>query len=482
MAKRTAVIDLGSNSMRMAIFERTSRLAFFILAEYKTKVRLGEGGYGSNNEISEASMQKAIKAFGEFDNIIKSYKCSKVLCVGTSALRDAPNSGVLISLLRKKLGINLKVIDGKEEATFGAIAAKNLLHNLAECVTIDIGGGSTELARISNGKIVDVLSLDIGTVRLKELFFDKKNLNKLPKFLSQITAQIDERFKCPNLIAIGGSLRAISSAIMSKNLYPLSSLHGFCYKLSDEQAYIESIANVSVLELNKFPIKKDRYDTIREGAHIFLALAKALNAKNVITSGVGVREGVFLKDFLRPSLKFPENFNPSVKSLQDRFILSCNKAVARYAKDIFVALRKLHGLNESYLETLLIAAKLHNVGQEIGFYGDHKNSAYIILNALNYGFSHEQKALIAAVIGTNGKKNIYEFEKYKNLLPKAECVRWLSFILALAKALDITCEKLNLSFEFSGHTLKIEGAKEFAMAKEETKKIAKPEIFAISFV
>ena len=111
MAKRTAVIDLGSNSMRMAIFERTSRLAFFILAEYKTKVRLGEGGYGSNNEISESSMEKALKAFREFSNIIKSYKCNKVLCVGTSALRDAPNANVLISLLRKKLGINLKFLN-----------------------------------------------------------------------------------------------------------------------------------------------------------------------------------------------------------------------------------------------------------------------------------------------------------------------------------------------------------------------------------
>ena len=66
------------------------------------------------------------------------------------------------------------MIDGKEEATFGAIAAKNLLHNLAECVTIDIGGGSTELARISNGKITDVLSLDIGTVRLKSYFLIRK--------------------------------------------------------------------------------------------------------------------------------------------------------------------------------------------------------------------------------------------------------------------------------------------------------------------
>ena len=60
-------------------------------------------------------------------------------------------------------------------------------------------------------------------------------------------------------------------------------------------------------------------------------------------------------------------------------------------------------------------------------------------------------------------------------------MRWLSFILALAKALDLTCEKPNLSFDFSGHTLKIEGAKN-CMAKEEIKKITKPEIFAISFV
>ncbi|MBR8465076.1 Ppx/GppA family phosphatase [Campylobacter sp. faydin G-140] len=482
MAKRTAVIDIGSNSMRMAIFERTSRWAFFILGEYKMRVRLGEGGYGNNNAISEKSMRKAYDALSEFKSIIKNYKCNKILCVGTSALRDAPNSGEFIKMIQKRLNIGLRVIDGKAEATYGAIAAKNLLAPIDECVTVDIGGGSTELARISNGKITHTLSLDIGTVRLKELFFDNKNTKNLSLFLKETIAQIPNEFKCDNIIAIGGSLRAMSSAIMTKDSYTLDTLHGFLYRLNEQKSFLESIANANVLDLNKFPIKKDRYDTIREGVHIFLSISATLGASKVFTSGVGVREGVFLSDFLRPSLKFPQNFNPSVKSLQDRFTLTINKTIVRYAKEIFISLKNLHNLDDNYLNELLIAARLYNVGQEIGFYGDHKNSAYIILNGLNFGFTHEQKALIATIIATNGKKVIYEYDRYKNLLPSQECIRWLSFILALAKALNLNCADTKLKFEFINHTLQIYGARNLIMARKEIKKMPKPEIFAISFV
>lgn len=481
MAKRTAVIDLGSNSMRMAIFERTSRWAFFILGEYKIKLRLAEGGYENGGVISQSAIQKAFLAFSEFKKIAKRYKCTKILCVGTSALRDAPNSNELISMVRKRLNIGLRVIDGKAEALYGALAAKNLLSPIKDGITIDIGGGSTELALINNDKITDTISLNIGTVRLKELFFDSKNTAKMAKFIADITAQIPSNFTSKNIIAIGGSLRAISNAIMSKNAYALKILHAFSYKFADEREFIEKIANSSVLDLNKFPIKKDRYDTIRGGAHIFLAIAQKLGASQIFTSGAGVREGVFLSDFLRPSLKFPLNLNPSLKSLQDRFILTDNKAVVRYAREIYASLNELHNLNGAYESELLCAARLYNVGQDIGFYGDHENSAYIVLNALNYGFSHEQKALIATIIGTNGKKTIYEYERLKTLLPKPEILRWLSFILALAKALDISCGKDKLSFKFINHTLQIYGAKKLVIAKDEIKKLAKPEIFAISF-
>ena len=151
MAKRTAVIDLGSNSMRMAIFEKTSRYAFHIIGEFKMKVRLGEGAYEHGGEIAEKSIQRACEALGEFKNIAKSYKCAKIFAMGTSALRDAPNASELISAVRRELGLNLKVVSGKDEATFGGVAALNLLEPLDEFVTLDIGGGSTEISLISGG-------------------------------------------------------------------------------------------------------------------------------------------------------------------------------------------------------------------------------------------------------------------------------------------------------------------------------------------
>ncbi|AQW80908.1 Ppx/GppA phosphatase family protein [Campylobacter pinnipediorum] len=481
MAKRTAVIDLGSNSTRMVIFERTSRWAFFTLGEYKMKVRLGEGGYANNGNISQESMDTAFEAFSEFKNIATSYKCNKILAVGTSALRDAPNSKTFINLIKNKLKINLKIINGDDEAKFGALAAINLLCIPNHCVTLDIGGGSSELALIKDLKIVKTISLDIGTVRLKELFNNTDNKEELDIFIKKITEKIPSEFKSENIVVIGGSLRALSTAIMKKINYPLPSIHGFCYEIEKYHKFISNISTSKKEELEQFNIKKDRFDTIREGALIFLNIIKHLNIKSVYTSCVGIREGIFLSNFLRPSLKFPSNLNPSLKSLQDRFILTNNKNIAFYSKEIFKELSPLHNLNEKYLYELTIASKLYNAGQDIGFYNDHISSAYIIQNALNFGFKHEEKALISAIISTNGKKNVYEYEKFKPLLPKQSHIRWLSFILALAKTLDINCSSKKLCFKFENQTLRIFGSKNLMMAKEEIKKLNKPEPFAISF-
>ncbi|MGB2552092.1 Ppx/GppA phosphatase family protein [Campylobacter sp. MOP51] len=482
MAKRTAVIDLGSNSMRMAIFEKTSRYAFYIPGEFKMKVRLGEGAYEDGGAISEKSMKKALDALGEFKNIAKSYKCHKVFCMGTSALRDAPNANEFIKLVKRNLGLNLKVVKGVDEANFGAIAALNLLEPLDEFVTIDIGGGSTELALVKDGKILESISLDVGTVRLKELFFDKKNLKGLDGFMKDVLKQLPQSFKSKNVVAIGGSLRAISNCIMQMQNYALKSVHNFSYKFSDYKGFIKDLTEASVLDLAKFYVKKDRFDTIREGAFIFLSIVSRLDCERVYTSGAGLREGVFLSDLLRPSKKFPPNFNPSAKSLQDRFLDTSNKAVVKYVKDIFEELKPLHGIDDKFARELEVAAKLYNIGGCLGFYGEHINSSNFVINALNYGFSHEQKSLIATIIGMNGKKNLGEFEKFKSLLPSEDTVRWLSFMLNLAKNLDINCTHKKLKFEFVNHTLQISGAKENFMAKESLKKIAKPATFALIFV
>ena len=91
MAKKTAVIDLGSNSIRMIVFEKTSRYGFYTTCEYKRKVRLGENAYNNGKILQEEAMQRAQKALRFFKQCIFRHKCKKTLIIGTSALRDAPN-------------------------------------------------------------------------------------------------------------------------------------------------------------------------------------------------------------------------------------------------------------------------------------------------------------------------------------------------------------------------------------------------------
>ena len=110
MSKKVAVIDLGSNSVRLAIFERTSRLGFYVAGEYKVKIRLGEGAYENGGMLTKSAMDKCFLAFSDFKKIISDQKISRVLCIGTSALRDAPNANEFISKIRRELGLNLRKI------------------------------------------------------------------------------------------------------------------------------------------------------------------------------------------------------------------------------------------------------------------------------------------------------------------------------------------------------------------------------------
>lgn len=474
MPKRVAVIDLGSNSMRLAVFERTSRYGFFIVAEHKIKVRLGEGAYENGGFIQNNAMQKCLNAFGEFKKIIKSYGANRVLCVGTSALRDAPNSNEFINLVKKTHGFNIRRIDGDTEAHLGGIAALNLLSDFKSGICVDIGGGSTELARIQNKKVVEKISLNLGTVRLKELFFDKDNIKKAKEFVDEALNQIPNSFKSDNLIAIGGSLRAISNAIMSLQKYPLKIVHNFSYELKDYEEFISKIINAKQSNLGKFGIKKERFDTIREGAFIFKKVAEKIEAKSVITSGVGVREGVFLTSILGKNARLPENFNVSLKSLQDRFCVKNRSNLAKFAKEIFENLSIFHEIPHCYKDVLINSAKICNIGSKLGFYARHENSAYFVLNALNYGFTHKEKVLISTIIKLHGKTiSQDDLKNFKNILPNENVINWLSFILELAKILD-ECGPEKLEFEFSKKALKIHAGANSIMLQENIKKLINP--------
>lgn len=482
MAKRTAIVDLGSNSVRLVIFEKTSRYAFHILCEHKRKVRIGENAYNNGKVLQEEAMQRAEETLSYFKEVALKQKCKKILIVGTSALRDAPNRNTFIKNIKNRLNLSIRCIDGKTESYLGGLAALNLLSNIKDATTLDIGGGSSELCLIKNGKIADCISLDIGTVRLKELFYDKGKEKELTNFLQPILAQIPPHFKNDKLIAIGGSLRAISGAIMERRAYPLQTLHEFNYAIDDEKNFIQEIINAPYELLGDYYIKKDRFDTIKEGALIFLNVVQKLQSKEIITSGVGIREGVYLNDILPISKRFPANFNPSIKSLQDRFLPKVKNKIPLYATQLFDELVSIHGLENSYKTSLINAAKLCEIGSYLDFYYANDHSAYFILNALNYNFSHQEKILVASIIKLEGRKIAPFIEPYKDLLPDEDILLWLSFILAISKLLAQNyCGDEKLEFNYNDNILYIYSKNSLNIAKEALKKIVLPQSLALAF-
>ncbi len=484
MARRTAVIDIGSNSVRMIILERTSRLGFYLLNEVKSRVRISEGSYENGGNLQPQAIERAIAALKEFLTIAKNLKVKKILAVATSAVREAPNKKEFLSRAKKELNLNIKVIEGEKEAFFGAVAAMNLLP-INECVTIDIGGGSTDLALIKNNEIKQCVSLDLGTVRLKELFFDKKStIKEALVYIKEELKKIPPEFRSDTVVGIGGTLRALSKSIMESDNYPLDKLHGFSYSFKEHQGYIKKLIESPTGKLKKFNIKKDRYDTIREGCLIFYETVRQIRAETVITSGAGVREGLFLYDLLRNhNFRFPKNFNPSLKSLLDRFCIDpkASACIYRNSLKIYEALHHLFDPEKRYEKELGMAAKLLNIGIYVDFYEHHKHSSYIILNDLEYGVSHEEIALTALLVRYHKRKlpSNSSLKSFKKLLPPQKKVEWLSFILSLAEILNRDLECSRFEIHYSRNCIKIESDKKLYLAKEEIKNLQKPAPLAV---
>jgi exopolyphosphatase / guanosine-5'-triphosphate,3'-diphosphate pyrophosphatase len=444
VAKITAVIDIGSNSVRMQVFKRTSRFGFYLLNESKAKVRISENCYQNSGNLQENATQRAEDAIGEFLSIAKHYQARKILCVATSALRDAPNKKIFLKRILDKFKLNIKIIDGNKEAYYGGVAALNLLPKKSG-ITIDIGGGSTELTLLNEGKIVDTISFKMGTVRLKELFFDQGvDIEGACDYVKAQLESLPEHFRSECLIGIGGTMRALASSVIRHTHYPLDVLHAFEYSFTEHEVYFEEIIKSRTDRLKRFGFKSERFDVIREGTLIFKTIASLVGTKCVMSSGVGVREGVFLSDLLRSQNgRFPANFNPSMRSLIDRYDIHTSAAnyTVKKSLELFAVLANIHKLDSKYRAILQTAAKLSELGVYINYNGNANHGYHLLFDGLLYGYTHEERILIAYIVKNQSKKRIAKFSSehldIKSLLPEDSIVKWLSYILYIAKNLNI---------------------------------------------
>ena len=479
MAKCTAVIDIGSNSMRLAVFQKTSRFAFHILHEAKSSVRISENAYKNGGHLQSEAIGRTVQALGEFLSVARSFDARKILCVATSAVRDAPNASDFLSRVRREFGLSIKVISGEKEAYFGALSCANLLPSFSEALSVDVGGGSSEFALMQNGKIEKLYSLNIGTVRIKELFFDTDNIAGAIEYIDNALQELPP-MNAQTLIGIGGTFRALSRSLMKKDSYPLSKLHAYTTDQSTFLRFAAQIMEASPKKLKSLYIKPDRFDTIKPGTLILERIVRHIEAKRLVCSGVGVREGVFLSDLLRNNAdRFPAHYNPSVRYLLDTYAQYSDHALqcSHLAKRIFDLTHRHLKLDAIYKNELAIAAKLLSIGIAIRYYAYQRHSHHLALNALDYGLTHPQIALIAHLLLF--KKGVPSADlvpkgSYGELLPDDETLNalsallWLSHILLAAR---VNASHIELTFD--NGTLCVSG-RSLYLAREQLKNIVLP--------
>ena len=225
-----AVIDIGSNTVRLVLYEGTARAPETVWNE-KVAARLGRD-LSETGRIPDEAMDEALAALARYALIIEDRGIDSVQTVATAAARDAQNGAEFLSRV-EALGLSPRLLSGEEEAcasAFGAIGA----FPGADGMVADLGGGSLELVSIGDGECKDAVSLPFGTLRLPAQRASSEDFaGTVHQALSSVGWTSDHGGP---LYMIGGTWRALAHYAMRDSDYPLTDPHGFCLSVEDAHA------------------------------------------------------------------------------------------------------------------------------------------------------------------------------------------------------------------------------------------------------
>lgn len=291
MSTNFAVIDLGSNSIRMSVNTVEKGGTWRVLKKLRETVRLSEGMTG-DNFLKEEAMSRVISAVKFFCEVAKEYKCVSVAAVATAALRNAANKKLFLSRVKAEAGLDFQIISGEEEAYFSYLAVRETV-GITDGVIYDTGGGSTEITLVKNGEVVHSTSLPLGAVILTEKFL-KSTQMQMYKYAASYIGAISWLDECEGLplYGIGGSARAM--ALLHKK--GESPEDGIRIPYHNVAKIYQNIFNTPREKRSDISgMEKERADIILAGLAPVKILMDMTGSPEVRVCASGVKEGVFFR-------------------------------------------------------------------------------------------------------------------------------------------------------------------------------------------
>lgn len=289
---RTAIIDIGSNSVRLVVYDGPRRIPFILFNE---KVMAGLGAsLGRTGRIEPEAMERGLRAVGRFVHLCREMGVQDIRCVATAAVREASNGEEFIRRARA-MGLNVELLSGAQEAIAAGYGVLSGIPQ-ADGVVGDLGGGSLELARLRGGAVHETISLPLGVLRLPQI--RAKGPAVLERQVKKMLAKAGWTVE-PGLpfYMVGGSWRALARFDMQLTHFPLPVVHQYAMPASRAEQLTRIVSHVGRSRLKDIPaITGSRVPTLPDAAALLSVVVRQLRSSELVVSAYGLREGLLFED------------------------------------------------------------------------------------------------------------------------------------------------------------------------------------------
>ncbi|RIM70422.1 exopolyphosphatase [Staphylococcus arlettae] len=470
--KRIGLIDIGSNTIRLVIFEFDKKTGLDEVLNIKTPARLSQ--YLTNDlTMTQEGIEVLTTTLSSFKRVSDKFATDELHPIATAAIRQSTNRDDIIKHIEQQLNITMRIIPEESEAFYGYYAITHTT-NISDGISVDIGGGSTEVTLFKDKQLKAAHSFPFGVVTLTKKFFsdkphnDKHAIKDMEKFLIKQFSQLDWLNDAQvALVGVGGSARNVARIHQSAHDYPIGGVHNYSMSAKDVEEVFSLIKKSSRDELKDVDgLSGDRIDIILPAVAVFKNLFTKINATQFTFSRKGLREGYVMHLI---SEQFPDQFNKE-NIRQDALYHLANeyKIEEKSAKQrVKLALSLLNQLVETkHLDISKTDKRLFAEGSYLYYLGSFINADsssphtyYIIANSMIEGFTHQERVKLALLASFKNKSlmKFYSHETKWLVQDELDTIQSLGGIIKFINALNISqtnvVDRIYLKKEKGDYTL-----------------------------
>jgi exopolyphosphatase/guanosine-5'-triphosphate,3'-diphosphate pyrophosphatase len=446
--ERFGIIDIGSNSIRLVVYERTSAGAYRVIDETKEAARLSER-LDKDGRIGDQNLEYITETLERFKRLCEHHAAARIRAVATAAVRNSPDGARIAEALTQRTGLAIEVLSGEEEARLGFLGMINTI-DIADGLVVDIGGGSTEVLLFRNRAVVRSVSFPFGAVNTMKRFGKNGDIDDIAAKAIALMVEaamgeepwISEGPALP-LVGLGGTVRSLCKIDQRSRKYSLPLTHHYQMTAADAEGWLARLHALTFEHRKRIEgLSKDRADIIVPGLVILHTIFRLSGATHYVVSGSGLRDGIFYETLRPEAPQFSNVLEHSVHnllalhpSLSKRHVFH----VERLAMKLFADLASEHGLGSRAGTYLHVASLLYRIGISINYYNFYKHTFYLMAHSRIDGLTHREILLCALIASFKSEKRLRPFfTEHRDLLSEADfsmAVR-LGALLQIAVALD----------------------------------------------